>query len=245
MKPLFTVALFITAISVCSASVLAQSESRENLLKEIEAKRAEMQKLEKQLLLPAAEDLESYAEFLRQPDTGLTRLLPREIYDSSEHPEKRLTIHGGGSYFSFTRLTHEYGWGTQIGLEREYLKSSFAGADYGMLVNLGDLPLETLTADHSAVRFLALYEAASQEPVARAEYRKFADGVAVDNINYTNRAKAVVNNTYVLRGIHYDDSDVLVAFRIIRKDADGSMVLAWRLLRKYPKPQLARNSQSE
>jgi hypothetical protein len=43
-----------------------------------------------------------------------------------------------------------------------------------------------------------------------------------------------------LRGIHYSDSDVLVAFRIVRKELDDSIVILWKVLRKYPKPVLAR-----
>ena len=36
--------------------------------------------------------------------------------------------------------------------------------------------------------------------------------------------------------------DVLVAFRIIRKDDDDSVIILWKLLKKYPKPELARNN---
>lgn len=245
MKRSFMITLILGTILICSASVVAQPDSRENLLREIEARHLELQKLEKQMLLPSVEDREAYAEFLKQPDTGLTRLLPREIYDSSNHPEKRMTIHGGGSYFSFTRQTHEYGWGTQIGLEQGTLKSSFAGADYGMLVNLGEIPMENLNTDQAAVRFLASYEPASQLAQARSEYRRFADGLLIDEVKYRTTVKAVENNTYILRGIHYDDSDVLVAFRIVRKDSDGSIIIAWKLLKQYPKPTLARNTQPE
>jgi hypothetical protein len=50
----------------------------------------------------------------------------------------------------------------------------------------------------------------------------------------------VVNNSYVLRSIDYARSDLLVAFRIVRQDSDGSVVLLWKLLKKYPTPALAR-----
>lgn len=240
MKRLFTGTLIIAAISICWINALAQSESRETILREIEAKHGELQQLEKKLLLPSAEDLETYAEFLRQPDTGLTRLLPRETYDSSDYPQKRMTM--GGTNFSFTRRSHEYGRGTQIGFEQGQLNSSFAGADYGILVNLGEIPLETLSSEHPALRFLGLYEAANKEPLARSEYYRFATGVVVDDASYRTRQKARVNNTYALRGIHYDDSDVLVVFRIVRQDIDNSIIIAWKLLKKYPKPELARNN---
>jgi len=36
-------------------------------------------------------------------------------------------------------------------------------------------------------------------------------------------------------------ADVLVAFRVVRQDTDGSLIIAWKLLQKYPMPKLARN----
>src|SRR5262249_22682422 len=155
--------------------------------------------------------------------TGITRLLPRETFDN----KNLLTTRGGGSYYSFTRRTHEYGSGTQIGLGQDELQVSFAGADYGMLARLGDPPLHTLYLDNPSAERLASYEAVSEEPQARLEYRRFADGVKVDDVLFKTRQQAIVNNTYVLRGIHYSDSDVLVAFRIVRKDLDDSVIILW------------------
>jgi len=241
MKRKFVAILFvIAALLIFCNGIFAQSQSREELLKEIEAKHLELQNLEKQLVSPAAEDLTGNAGFLTEPETGLVRLLPREIYDSPAHPEKRLTVRGGGSYYSFTRLTHEYGNGTQIGLEQGQFLTSFAGADYGMLTNVGDVPLEALNFEHAAVKFLASYERALDESQARAEYRRFGTGVSNEGALYKTRQPVKVNNSYVFRGIHYSDSDVLVAFRVIRKDSDGSVIIIWKLLKKYPKPELAR-----
>jgi len=235
MKRIFTAALFIGAIAACSLSTVAQSESRDDILKKIQASRAEVQQLENKFLEPSPEDMSANAEFLQQPDTGITRLLPREIFDKNI-----LSTRGGGAYYSFTGRTHEYGKGTQIGYEQDSLSVSFAGADYGMLVRLGDLPLNAVNSESPAVIFLASYNPAIEEPQARSEYHRFATGVRVENVLYKTHQEAIVNNTYVLRGIHYSDSDVLVAFRIVRKDLDDSIIILWKLLRKYPKPVLAR-----
>lgn len=236
-----TVLFFIITLGLTAINGLAQEQSREDLLRELQAKRAELQKFELQLLVTSEQDRAAYSDFLQQPDTGLVRLLPREIYDSSDHPEKRITIRGGGSYYSFTRLTHEYGWGTQIGLEQGQFLTSFAGADYGMLANLGDVPLETVNLEHPIVKSLAAYSPASEEAYARREYSRFAIGESINGTEYKTRLPAVVNNSYVVRGIHYSDSDVLVTFRVVRKDIDGSLIIAWKVLRKFPKPELARN----
>ena len=101
MKRILTNTLFgLSLLALFGITALAQSPSREELLRQVEAKHEELlkdlRKIEKQLLLPSEEDQLAYAEFLTQPDTGLIRLLPREIYDSYAHPEKRLGIRGGG-----------------------------------------------------------------------------------------------------------------------------------------------------
>ena len=238
MKRIFTATLFVAALSLASTSVCSQSKSRDDILKQIESKRAELSALETKLLAPSEEDSAAYAQFLRQPDTGLIRLLPREVYDK----ETTLTIRGGGAYYSFVRLTHAYGRGSDIALEQGFLSVGFAGADYGMLIRIGDVPLEQVNTEHPGVRFLSAYSAVSEEPQARLEQRRFGTGTTFDGITYSERLRAEVNTTYVVRSINYSDSDVLVAFRVIRKDRDGSLIILWRLLKNFPVTDLARKN---
>lgn len=236
-KILFATGSILTLL-VSTCSVLAQTQSREDILKQIEAKRAELNALENRLLSPSEEDKARYADFLRQPHTGLIRLLPREKFDSTRD-NKGLTITGGGAYYSFTRLTHEYGYGSDIGLEQGYLSTGFAGADYGIMTNLGDTPLENVTSE--AVPFLVSYSPADDLPKARIEQRKWGEGTTADGTNYSRRLLVKENSTYLLRSVNYDTSDVLVAFRVVRVDNDDSATILWRLLKKYPTPRLARN----
>src|SRR5438270_7086486 len=132
MKTIFAVLGCISVLTLASFNLKGQSQSRDNVLRDIEEKRAELQKLEEQFLAPPEADRINYAEFLSQPNTGLLRLLPREIYESDTNKanKKTLTLRGGGAYFSFTTLSHEYDNATDIGLEQGYLQIGFAGADY-------------------------------------------------------------------------------------------------------------------
>jgi len=68
-----------------------------------------------------------------------------------------VSIRGGGAYYSFARLTHEYGFGSDIALESGYLCVGFAGFDYGMLLNLGNVPLQQVSLDTPATAYLASY----------------------------------------------------------------------------------------
>lgn len=244
MKRILGATLFVAVLGIVPIHAFAQSESRDDVIKQIETKRAELSALEKRFLAPSEEDRAAYAEFLQQPHTGLIRLLPREAYDDVVLKQnlKSLTMRGGGAYYSFARLTHEYGYGSDIELYSGYLSVGFAGADFGMLTKLGDLPFEEITLEHPGAKFLAAYTPPGELPKARLEQRRFSGrGVTIDNELYQTRMPVEVNTTYLLRSINYDTSDVLVAFRVVRKDSDGSVIIVWKLLKNYPKPVLARD----
>jgi hypothetical protein len=237
MKRTFAASILI---AVSSLVAFGQTPSRDDILKDLETKRAELASLETQFLSPSPEDRAAYAEFLTQPNTGLIRLLPREKFDTT--PSKLgLTIRGGGAYYSFVRLTHEYGYGSDIELSSGYLSVGFAGADYGMLIKLEGARLEDVSNALPGVAFLAKYSPATTEPDARIEQRRFGTGTVIDGATYKVRVPVEVGATYVLRSIDFETSDVLVAFRVVRQDTDGSLIIAWRMLEKYPTPKLARN----
>ena len=247
MKRFFIGLLSLTVLATLSVVVSAQSSSRDDVLKDIAAKRAELQKLEDQFLSPSAEDRAAYKELLSQPDTGLIRLLPREVYDSEGYKKNRktLTIRGGGAYYSFARLTHEYDYGSDLSLDSGYLSVGFAGADHGMMIDLGDVSLNEISNDYARVLSLLNYSPAKDLPQARVEQRQIQEGRILDGVTYKGRMPVKVGTTFLLRSINYDNTDVLVAFRTVRKDTDGSLIIAWKLLKKYPKPELMRTAQAE
>jgi hypothetical protein len=230
-------------VIVCLAAVPgpAQTRDRAHLRQEIAGLREQLRQREREFLEADPADRAAYAGLLAQPDTGILRLLPREHYDD-RGPGKpgEITTRGGGAYFSFTRLTHEYGYGSDIELSNGEFSVGFAGADFGWLTSLGDVPLEAATLDHPAVQYLDSLKTPSAEAEARATHRKTYDGVRHGEHTFLSRVPAAAGSTYGLRSINYDRSDVLVAFRVVRKDADGSVVLLWRLLRTYPVPKLTR-----
>jgi len=194
----------------------------------------------KGLLAPSEQDRADHESFLSQRDAGLIRLMPREVYDwEAYNTPQKIKLRGGGSYYSFFNLSHEYGWGSDLSLEKDYLSVGFAGADYGMLTNLGYVSFEDITSDHSP--FMSNYKAAYLEKDARKEYRKFQLGETIDGVLYRSRLPCEVGSTYLLRSIYYDTSDILVAFRVVRKDTDGSIIIAWKLLKNFGKPELTRN----
>ena len=228
----FTLGLFLLCLPLLSAQAFAQSTERTRLEAEIDSLRAQLKIKEQEFLSPSAEDRAAFAEFLSQPRTGLVRLLPREKY------QQKMTTGGGGAFYSFSRLTHEYGAGSDIALEQNYLSVGFAGANFGYLVLLGDVPLKEVTSETDGVLFLAGLTTPSREPDARLQQRQASDGVKHGEFTYQDRLPLSVGKTYVVRSVSYSQTDTLVAFRVVRQDADGSIILLWKTLKKFPVPQL-------
>ena len=224
MKKISIAAGTLITLLMAVVAGFAQTQSREAILKEIETKRAELEALEKHFLAPSEEDRATYAEFLSQADTGLIRLLPREKFDTAVYTDekKTITMRGGGAYYSFARKTHEYGQGSDISLERDHLKSGFVGGNFGILTLVGEVPLESVTLE---------------TPVAQA----MAMPVADKRRSNQDRLPLKSNATYLLRSVDSSRSDVLVAFRVIRQETDGSAVILWKLLKSFPVKEVAKN----
>ena len=212
--------------------------------------RREPKVVKKGILAPAASDVAQHQFLLSQDRTGLMRLLPREDYDWGLNGiEKKVPMRGGGAYFSFHHRSHEYGNGSDISYENGLLRVGFAGANYGMLTDLGDTPLEPISAEDPRASFLLNYKPPQKEQDARNEKTRFEPirtprgltGVTVDGVPYLRRVDAVVNHTYLLRSIDYGTSDVLVAFRIVSIGDDGGLTIAWKILKEYRRTELIRD----
>jgi hypothetical protein len=225
------------SLFVFAELALAQGKDRAEIAHEIELIRAEADNLiarlkekEKELLAPSEADKKAFADLHAQADVDLIRMLPRGGYE--------LSVNGDGAYYSFTRRTHEYGRGSDIELQDGRFSVGFAGADFGLIVSLGDAPLESVSAATAGIGPLLEFSAPAEPAQARDLYVRSAAGFEVDGRVYKREVQAQVNNTYALRSVVYGESDVLVAFRVVRKDTDGSHILLWKMLRELPKPDL-------
>jgi hypothetical protein len=223
----------------------ADSMNRADAANEIESSRKRMEELQALLESPSPEDLAQYPEYnVQEKDRGIIRLLNRESYQQQGY-----TFQPG--YYSFARLTHQYGYGSDIELDRDEFSSGFAGLDYGFFADLGNIDLSSLTLSSPGVPFAANYQTPGGKcegpaPSVRAEQARIMhtdDGFAhADRFTYISRIQPVVGHTYILRSINYRETDLLVAFKIVRQDtSDGSLILTWKLLKKYAAVDCERN----
>jgi len=224
----FAVLVFVFVLLCCSIA-LGQESTRDQKLQKINDLNNQIKTLEQEVMLPDAKDLKQ----AQKESFEVFRILPREKYDH------KLTIQGGGAYYSFTTKSHDYQKIAQIGLEQNNLRVGFAGADYGFIADLGETPLSNITKETGEVNFLANYKPPTNEPEIRIEQRK-AWNYEANGFSYKSNLPALVGHTYVLRAISFHNADVLVAFKIQRKDADGSLIIFWKLIENFEKPLLAR-----
>jgi len=150
-------------------------------------------------------------------------------------------VRGGGAYYSFAHLVHEYNYGSDVGLEGGNFLSGFAGASYGFILDLGDLPLENVLAETEPAASLASFVPPFAEAEARKLQAELYRGYRIGEAVYKRQdVPAVAGHTYLLRSVDYHMSDVLVAFRVVRRDEEkGDVVLLWKLLKRFHTPQLA------
>lgn len=201
--------------------------------------------LKKGLLAPPLADRLASAAFLRARNTGLIRLLPQGLDRNVTYDKKKKLISGGGAFYSFIDLSHVYGHSSDIELHNDTFSSGFVGADYGMFTNLGDVSLEGISRADPRVTFISNYKPPRAETEARTEAHRFGlpGGVTIEGLLYRSSLPVQEKATYLLRSITYRRSqpgDVLVAFRVVRKETDGSVIIAWKLLKKYHAHALTR-----
>jgi hypothetical protein len=231
---LFASLLLVAWAFLFTSQGLAQD--RAEIEKKMEEQRKILQAIERQFLEPATEDKTAYADFLNQADSGIVRLLPREKYDY------QVTVRGGASYYSFTRRSPEYGSQSQLSLEQGKFRGGFMGADFAFITPLGNVPIQSIDSAHPAVQFFTAYTPPALELEAREQYQIGHKGLQVGEFTAYRSVEARVNTTYLLRAVHYSPEgvDALVLFRAIRQDADGSVTIIWKILKKFPTPELAR-----
>ncbi|MBO0857619.1 MAG: hypothetical protein J2P21_04025 [Chloracidobacterium sp.] len=216
----------------CFSFAPAQTFDRAQIQKDIQSLYDQIEERQKLLLAPSKEDLEAYTKYLKRPDLGLIRLLPGELY------------RGYGAFYSFTRLTHEYGYGSDIELSQGLFRIGFAGYDFGFLVDLGETPLEEAAIEHPGLKFLLNFTPPLTEPEIRAQQRQCDAGMQAGEFSYRSSLAPIVGHTYGLRSVSYDRSDTLVALQVVRQDDDGSVILVWKLMKKFAAPKPERNNQS-
>lgn len=223
---------------------------------------AELRRIER-ILTPNAEDLEKFKNFLDLDRTGIFKLFPQSICDESRvirlNGECANSVPGGSRYsFRAGSKTPDIHYLN----DTLFAKGFFA---HHLVADIGDVPIESLVYGDKFIKPVADVPASVDYDAARALSSDIEDGIVLDGRRFSDRVVANLDTTYLLRTIAYkngnnlqrrldraglaaDDPirgfeklqtdhrlDLIVAFRIIRKDEHGNLTLIWReISRKKP-----------
>lgn len=239
-----------------------QSTLPVNLRRDIDALYRKTNKKEKKLLSVNEGDKQKYGLFLKSDQTGLIKLISdlgcsanAKVLVASEECLK-YSMPGGGSSYSFRVADYRI---PQLA-DLTFFDSAFEANGillHGVFTGIGDVPLESVTVQTRGAKYLSEIKPVTKYQEAVAFSKNISKGFMKDGFFYGNRIKAVENMTYVLRSIAYEGEvpkavngvtyneldfdkrkDVMVAFRIVRKEDDGSVTLLWRELARLKSPKM-------
>lgn len=215
--------------------------------------------MEKRLLVLSPEDQKKFAHLINQPDAGGFRLFSppfvgsRVISIDSPKFSRRPGFSLYASSYSFTKKKHGHGvngWSRDANWNLMDLRlingrflSAVAAESLGLMVQLGDVPLDEINEQTYGVPELAEFVPPTDYRTVASLFEKNRCAYQRNGFRYGSSAVAVVNNTYVLRSTLNRRADQLIAFRVIREDDEETRSIIWRKLKNYSKPSWASEKQ--
>ncbi len=225
----------------------------------------------KKYVAPKSDVRSKFESFLKLSNTGISRLLPPAVcqFDSSEKSLKlekiiercpNSFIPGGARYFSFRKKDYVPQAWADIGFSDKWL-FSFGIFNQGILVNLGDIPIDEVALSSTGMKHLAEMRPAAELSASDKQFGEYDDGVSVDGFLYGHVLPIELNRTYGIRVVAYKvdyeqkiavgsrtvtlqplatdkRDDVIVAFRVVDFDINNGVTLVWRELNRKDSPKL-------
>ena len=246
-----------TAESTQSGQNVNRSASRWNNYFPFKVKRSKDQE---KRLLPNPEDLARYESFLKERRTGIFRLMSDVDCESNVYvirvDDNCQNAIPGGSFYSFREREHTTAYLSDIRF-KDGLLITDGVLSQNLLVRLGNIPLNDLSTASNGMKFLTEFVPETINTEATRQYIEIVKGIKSDKYEYRKVLPAVENMTYAVRIIAYRGSfyrnfrgwifnlldgdervDMIVGFRVIRKDKDGSVTLLWKELERKKSPKL-------
>lgn len=223
------------------------------------------------LVAPNPEDLIKYESFIKKNRGGLFRLFPDfdcEARFVVKVGEKCANFILGSSKYSFRKKDYIAEF-FDIQLKGNLLDSQ-GFLSQAVFTNLGDVPIEDVTLKTNGMDFLTNFSPQTEFQAVKTQHKQLTDGIKENGYTYSNAVNAENSMTFGLRIIAYqvtvpinykgdlaDDrfafinfdkrKDLIIAFRIIRKEDDGNITIVWKelLSQKTPKLNYRKNEKLE
>lgn len=205
-----------------------------------------------------------YSTFLKQKDTGIVRMFPDtkcEIgltvtVEELERCSKNPPVKGSGSRYSL-RLN----WiPSNSPLEIIYYlfeKSDiyFNGnnllfgneSTQSLISEIGDVDLDEVTLKSPAGKFLTDFKPGRSKTEFQRQTKMLEKGVTANGYLYSTFVPVKLNSSYIFRSIAFSsesspgyfwNTDLYVAFKIVGREDDGSIIFIWKKLKEKQAPYL-------
>ncbi len=211
-------------------------------------------------------DIARYTEFLKTDKTGVFKLFPD--YDCvtknvirTDGECKNFVMASSSFSFRTRDYSHPYYHDLQFNHGQIFSSGFFS---QGILVSLGDVPIEDITPSHAGLKFIFDFQTASEQGEARSTAVRLKAGIDLGGLTYSNSVAPVDNTTYGLRSVAYNlanylpaisetstaselrfhtlsldkRADVIIVFRIVRKGEDGNLTIVWKELGRKDAPKI-------
>ncbi len=213
-------------------------------------------------LMPSQILITQYENFLKQPNTGIFKLsgdsncaINTNVIVATENCLSN-SIPGAGTAFSFRVNSHRMLHLADLILEKEVIKTDGI-LQQGLMVSLGNIELEGVSAQTPGVKFLFDFRPANNLEEFQKIDQELSNGITADGLIYRLGFYAGDKTTFALRsiayrgkvarsvsGISYNEldfdkrKDVVIIFRIIEKGSNGDITILWKELSRVDSPVL-------
>ena len=177
-------------------------------------------------------EVQLYKQFLAQPNTGIARILPASFYHSQPQQLQNRLVPTVAERFPFAPLPQR-SEGLNPRLTLQIAEGQFqivpSGLDYGFMVDLGDVPLEDLSAlppekvklPVQTRQFFFSYRPPNDLAALQVDRRRFLTGKVGNFVlkePLFSAAPAVVGHTYLLRSLQFNLPKLITEGQPITRD---------------------------
>ena len=205
-------------------------------------------------ITPSAENVTKYRQFLNLSKTGIVKILPNpkcdlRIVNANDFKcAQALPIVGMGSVYSFSEESHITPSRADIFFIDNNLIVGFRGNLLGLIVDLGDLDINSINLNTEEIQFLTRFLPVRRFSEIPKQQKQLTEDFETNGKIYTTKALASLNRTFAMRSVNYYRvryfrwvnyyDDITLVFRIIDIDSEGAVTLIWKELNKDSKVKI-------
>jgi hypothetical protein len=212
------------------------------------------------------QDLAKYSEFLKTKGSGIFRIFP------DLGCVTRTLIKIDGECENFVPDSSDFSFRSGLFVESHYHDIGFTPEGFysngffsiGMLTDLGDIQIGSLTIESPELKFLKNIQTSTSAADTRDLAKQVDRGIDTGQSRLAMRIKVELDRTYAIRSIAYrfggsvappsekstmldlrflslandERKDVVVIFRVVRQEPAGGLTILWRELQRKDSPKI-------